>query len=88
MPNVLDSTQILSGIAVLLSFFVGYKYGQSVHGIKESDADYSDIEEEGAAFLSTEGATGSKPKVKVFDFTKLGGALRKSGRRMVRILDA
>lgn len=25
--KLLDSTQVISGIAVLLSFFVGYKYG-------------------------------------------------------------
>lgn len=25
--NVVDSSQVISGIAILLSFFVGYKYG-------------------------------------------------------------
>lgn len=25
--KILDSTQVISGIAVLLSFFAGYKYG-------------------------------------------------------------
>lgn len=87
MPNVLDSTQIISGIAVLLSFFVGYKYGQSIYSVKDNDEDYSDIEEEGAAHLSKDGATGLKPKVKVFDLSRIGGAIRKSSRRMVSIIN-
>lgn len=34
--KILDSTQLISGIAVLLSFFAGYKYGLRNNPIKES----------------------------------------------------
>lgn len=37
--KVLDSTQVISGIAILLSFFVGYKYGLRTTNGKLNDKD-------------------------------------------------
>lgn len=36
--KLLDSNQIVNGLAVLLSFFVGYKYALKRHDIKENEA--------------------------------------------------
>lgn len=34
MSDVLDTTQLVSGVAVLLSFYVGYKYGLKISAEK------------------------------------------------------
>lgn len=40
---MLDSSQVISGLAVLLSFFVGYKYGLKIQNpqLEEDDNDES-----------------------------------------------
>lgn len=47
--KLLDTNQIVNGLAVLLSFFVGYKYALKRHDIKENEADKKAGEEQGAA---------------------------------------
>ncbi|XP_037823802.1 probable peptidyl-tRNA hydrolase 2 [Lucilia sericata] len=46
--KLLDTNQIVNGLAVLLSFFVGYKYALKRHDIKENEAGKK-LEEQGAA---------------------------------------
>lgn len=54
MEKILDSTQLVSGVAVLLSFLAGYRYG-----LRNLDADFK--EQEGAA--GGEKTTAEKPRV-------------------------
>jgi len=42
--KLLDTTQIINGIAVLLSFFVGYKYAVKRHNVNEEESSSSDKE--------------------------------------------
>ncbi|CAD6994301.1 probable peptidyl-tRNA hydrolase 2 [Ceratitis capitata] len=56
-PKLLDTTQIINGIAVLLSFFVGYKYALKKHdtGDVSNNASNSTVAREGAASALVEG---------------------------------
>lgn len=49
--KLLDTNQIVNGLAVLLSFFVGYKYALKRHDIKENEA-AKITDEQGASSIS------------------------------------
>lgn len=48
--KLLDTNQIINGLAVLLSFFVGYKYALKKHDVKENEPSKED---QGASGSST-----------------------------------
>lgn len=63
MEKMLDSTQLVSGVAILLSFLAGYRYG-----LRNLDADFK--EQEGAT--GGEKSTAEKPRVSSWLFTSIG----------------
>lgn len=56
MERVLDTTQLVSGVAILLSFLAGYRYG-----LRNLDGDSK--EEEGASCTKTDSAEKSRVSV-------------------------
>lgn len=63
MEKILDSTQLVSGVAILLSFLAGYRYG-----LRNLDADLK--EQEGAA--GGVNINAEKPRVSSQSFTSIG----------------
>lgn len=63
MEKILDSTQLVSGVAILLSFLAGYRYG-----LRNLDSDVK--EQEGAA--GGENSTAEKPRVSSWSITSIG----------------